>query len=135
MVNRNLLFIGIGLILVYFFFAGGIGSFGNEDKQKVICDVVIDNFIGSPGIEEVTCHIESSCGFFTALPLSIFGEQVTVQLQAGGKKDSKSVSVSNIPFKDKTVTLSVCIDDAVSIGEIRLLDDTGDLIESQNIGF
>lgn len=140
MVNgKIILVIGI-LIIIGSFVFGGEGGFGdifNIGKSKLVCDVRISNALFfNADIESISCSKAGSCGLFSVNTLSLLPvDDVLVEMIVDGKITSKSGSVLDIPGKDETFSLSLCVGEESNSGIIKLRNKDRDLIDSKNFVF
>lgn len=137
--EKNKIFIGLGILIVGFFLLGGTDLIDNlgGNKQKVTCEVVISNLIGfRPDIESVQCVTVDKCGLFSVSqsPFALTSEEVKVEFLSNGKITSKTGTVSELPGVDQTFQLELCVEKSIGSGKIKLYDEEG-FVESKDIIF
>ncbi|MCK9370186.1 hypothetical protein M0R04_09800 [Candidatus Dojkabacteria bacterium] len=139
-----LLLIGITLIIVtaavsYFGFSDN--ATGSTKVKKVTCDITVQNAIGIPFIKNgelyvktANCQSETKL-YCNSIPFlnSIISDSGNVILKAGGNTDSVSVNV--FEGDSKTVTLSLCVSDAIDKGIISIVNSNKEVVDSEEVNF
>ena len=133
--NNNLVLYIILAVLVGFLLlntmGGGIG--GGSSSKKITCEVTVANPIARDSrIETYACNVVGKCGLFgfsTAKTLA-FADSLTLTFSSGGEKTSTSFQLGE---SDRvTKTLSLCVEENVASGTLRLSGPNAD-IETKNV--
>ena len=137
--NKDEYFAGLGKKLGCFSYEiewstrnlGGIG--GGSSSKKITCEVTVANPIARDSrIETYACNVVGKCGLFgfsTAKTLA-FADSLTLTFSSGGEKTSTSFQLGE---SDRvTKTLSLCVEENVASGTLRLSGPNAD-IETKNV--
>ena len=111
---------------------------GIPSKNKIVCDVTVENVLfGTASIKNYQCRRIGDCLFgFSAISLGILGQKGEIRLVASDALSSQSFEVGSglplMPLATVTKSLSMCTKD--TNGQIQLLDENSNIIDSKQWG-